>query len=128
MVTIDCSILVNIFFIVVPPQIIPFEFGEEPIDAGDLTTVQCAISKGDYPIKIEWKLNNKAIRTDDGISIETKKKVSILTIDSAEAIHSGTYTCSAKNLAGSVDHSALLAINGLLFRVLFILFWYFFFV
>lgn len=101
------------FFLLVPPQIIPFDFGDEPIDAGDLTTINCAISKGDFPVSIVWSLNGQKISQGNGIQIvKNNKKISALSIESVEAIHAGEYTCTATNLAGSVNHSAVLSING----------------
>lgn len=38
--------------------------------------------------------------------------MSILSIDSADAINRGEYTCTASNDAGSTSRSAFLAING----------------
>lgn len=96
----------------VPPQIVPFEFGTEPINSGDTIAINCVITRGDFPINITWSLNNKPIREDDGISINNRKKISALTIDSAEAIHRGEYSCAASNEAGSTSYSAFLAING----------------
>lgn len=105
--------------ILVPPQIIPFEFGEKPINAGDMSMITCAISRGDFPINITWQLNHKPIRSDDGILIEYRKKASVLTIDDAEAIHSGEYTCNASNSAGFASYSSVLAINGFNFTLIF---------
>lgn len=97
----------------VPPQIIPFEFLDDPINSGDMSSVTCTVSKGDLPIDITWTLNGNNIKQYAGISIvRTSKRISQLSIDSASAEHSGEYICIAKNAAGVVRHSATLHVNG----------------
>ncbi|XP_013136799.1 PREDICTED: LOW QUALITY PROTEIN: Down syndrome cell adhesion molecule-like protein Dscam2 [Papilio polytes] len=100
--------------VMVPPQILPFEFGDEPANAGDLTSVTCAVNKGDQPLEISWTLNGHALRrnNDLGVTITNiNKKTSILNIDSVAAIHRGLYYCVAKNAAGIANHSAVLEVN-----------------
>lgn len=95
------------------PQIMPFDFGEEPANSGDMTTTQCAVIKGDFPITITWVLNNKPIHEFPGITIsQTNKRISSLSIESLEALHSGHFTCIAVNRAGSASYSAILNVNG----------------
>lgn len=97
----------------VPPQIHPFSFGDEAINSGDLVTVSCAVSKGDFPIKIEWSLSGRSINSVEGIvTSSTNKRVSQLTIESAQAHHSGEYLCLAENSAGVARQSAYLNVNG----------------
>ena len=49
-----------------------------------------------------------------GISIiKAGARVSLLTIDSVAAGHSGDYTCTASNAGASVNYTASLAVNGL---------------
>ncbi|KAG5890613.1 hypothetical protein JTB14_005123 [Gonioctena quinquepunctata] len=96
----------------VPPQIHPFDFGEEAVNSGELVVAMCAISKGDYPIKLSWLLNGQNINNFDGIqSANTNKRVSQLTIESVQSHHSGEYTCFVQNTAGSAKHSAYLNVN-----------------
>ncbi|KAF2905043.1 hypothetical protein ILUMI_01126, partial [Ignelater luminosus] len=96
------------------PQILPFDFGEEPVNSGDLASLTCSINKGDLPIKILWLHNNENIKNDEGILInQINRKISTLSIDSVEAKHAGEYTCVAKNLAGTAIHSASLNVNVL---------------
>ncbi|CAG9840567.1 unnamed protein product [Diabrotica balteata] len=96
----------------VPPQIHPFNFGDEAINSGDLVTATCAVSKGDFPLKIRWTLNGKTVNKFEGVvAANTNKKVSQLTIESATAHHSGEYVCIAENNAGIVKHSAYLNVN-----------------
>lgn len=96
-----------------PPQIQPFDFGDEVINSGEMATLTCSVTKGDYPIDIVWMLNGKAIGTNDGIIIaKMAKRISSLSIESAYDFHIGNYTCIAKNKAGETSHTASLKING----------------
>jgi hypothetical protein len=89
------------------PQILPFNFGEDSINAGDVTV------KGDSPIQIVWLFNNTEIINSDTIFIsKSSKRVSALTIESVRAENSGAYTCLARNAAGSANHTAYLHVNG----------------
>jgi len=95
------------------PQIMPFSFGEDSINAGDVVSVQCTVAKGDSPIKISWFFNSTEIESSDEIVIsKISKKVSALTIESARAVHMGEYTCVAKNAAGASNFTTHLHVNG----------------
>lgn len=94
---------------------LPFEFGEEPANAGDMASISCAVSKGDQPLNITWLLNGRTITKNNDLGIvltSINKKTTILNIDSVSGKHRGTYHCVATNLAGSANHSALLEVNG----------------
>jgi Immunoglobulin domain len=95
------------------PQIMPFSFGDESINAGDLISVQCAVTKGDTPISMSWLFNGtEMLSTEDILISKNSKKVSALTIESVRASHMGEYTCIAKNAAGASNFSTKLHING----------------
>lgn len=100
--------------IAVSPQIGPISFGEEPVNAGDLVSVQCVVTKGDAPLEIIWTFDGRPIQSYHGdvIVSDTGKRVKQLTIESVAARHAGEYTCVASNAAGSVSHSATLDVNG----------------
>lgn len=102
-----------------PPQITPFDFGDEPMNSGEMASVICAVSKGDFPINITWTLNGRLINKFDGITIlKTNKHISQLSIDSVQGINTGQYVCTAANNAGNMSHSAYLNVNGTLrFRI-----------
>lgn len=71
------------------------------------------VVKGDVPVNITWRLNDRPISETPGISImKMSAKASGLTIESVSAIHRGIYTCFAQNAAGHTNHSAELAVNG----------------
>lgn len=90
-----------------------FDFGNEPINEGDTVSVQCTILKGDSPLNITWKLNNKTIELGPGININTMKRVSLITMESVHSEHSGVYECNAANKAGCASYSSELNINGI---------------
>lgn len=95
------------------PQIVPFAFGEDEINAAEMVSASCTVNKGDFPIKISWLHNSQPIYANDGVSISrTNQRISILSIESVHGRHSGTYSCMAENLAGSVNFTTSLWVNG----------------
>lgn len=101
------------------PQILPFSFGEESVNAGDVTSVTCTVVKGDSPMSIAWYFNNTEVNTDQGIMVyKAGARVSTLSVESARAEHSGAYTCIARNAAGAANHTAYLHVNGIFYRML----------
>uniref|UniRef100_A0AAR5PMB7 Down syndrome cell adhesion molecule-like protein Dscam2 n=1 Tax=Dendroctonus ponderosae TaxID=77166 RepID=A0AAR5PMB7_DENPD len=98
--------------IMVPPQILPFDFGEDSINSGDLASLTCSVHKGDIPINISWLHNNISVGYKEGVMVSNAgRKISTLSIDSVDASHSGTYTCVAENKAGKTSFSAKLNVN-----------------
>ncbi|XP_068899442.1 cell adhesion molecule Dscam1 isoform X36 [Tenebrio molitor] len=98
--------------VMVSPQIHPFEFGDESVNSGDMAIVNCAVIKGDLPVKIFWKLNGRSVDNVEGVNImQTKKRVSQLTIDDVQAHHAGEYSCVASNKAGNTSFSSYLRVN-----------------
>lgn len=96
------------------PKIAPFDFGGEPVNFEDSSSITCLVLIGDVPVDIEWLFNDYPINSYSGITIvKGGKKASILTIESVNGRHAGNYSCRARNTAGSVSHSALLEVNGL---------------
>lgn len=101
------------FDILVPPQIVAFDFGEETVNSGDMLSVICTVNKGDFPLTILWTLNNRSVENLNGITIlRTNKRVSQLSIDDVQANHAGLYICQAQNSAGTAFHQAELRVNG----------------
>ncbi|EDS26520.1 down syndrome cell adhesion molecule [Culex quinquefasciatus] len=96
------------------PQILPFDFGSDTIFAKDMVTSSCTVNKGDFPIDIYWKFNERRIASEGGITISrTNQRMSVLTIESVRDRDSGQYTCVAKNKAGQVEQMATLEVNVL---------------
>lgn len=102
------------------PQIGSISFGEEPLNAGDATSLTCSVIKGDSPLEITWMFNNEPLPSSDlGVIVtETGKRTKQLTIDFVSARHAGEYTCVASNIAGSTSRSATLTVNGTMMNVL----------
>ncbi|XP_049290893.1 Down syndrome cell adhesion molecule-like protein Dscam2 isoform X1 [Anopheles funestus] len=93
------------------PMINPFHF-EDHVDSEESVQVTCHASKGDLPIEITWLFNGKPIRISSNIEITSiGKRSSSLSIPSVGADHSGVYTCTAKNVAGSRNLSAELFVK-----------------
>lgn len=115
------SVVVNVKLVIisscspVAPQIAQFSFGDEPVNAGDMTTVNCAVTKGDLPMEIVWMFEGKPIGSDrtDTVVSNTGKRVKQLAIEAVVAKHAGEYTCVASNTAGSTSRSAILNVNGI---------------
>lgn len=100
----------------VPPLIVPFAFGDEPVNTGENAGVQCMIQKGDIPITIKWTLNSRPlINGEDGVTIlKLSPKTSVLNIGSVAEYHRGTFKCIAENMAGSAFQTAELQVNGII--------------
>lgn len=89
----------------------------------DMVSASCTVNKGDLPINIYWVRDGHKIFSNDGISISrTNKRMSVLSIESVRDRHSGEYTCVAENVAGVVQHSVVLSVNGISLRVFYLLF------
>ncbi|XP_043478428.1 Down syndrome cell adhesion molecule-like protein Dscam2 isoform X21 [Leptopilina heterotoma] len=99
--------------VMVAPQILPFTFGEEPVNAGEMASVTCVVVKGDLPLEVSWMFDAHPLGSDqsDIIVLDNGKRHKQLTIEAVSARHAGEYTCVASNLAGSVSRTAALDIN-----------------
>lgn len=101
--------------IVVAPSITPFQF-DGPVNAGESVQLNCHISKGDIPLRIEWHFQGE--QSSHAMGVKTAMfggKANILAIDSVGPGNRGKYTCTASNAAGSSNHSAILLVNGEIF-------------
>jgi len=95
------------------PQIAPFTFGDETLNAGELASATCSITKGDTPITLAWFFNNTEIVSGDEVVVsKIGRKISTLSIESVHAIHMGEYTCVAKNAAGATNFTTFLHVKG----------------
>lgn len=76
------------------------------------------------PLNIFWTFKGDFedfaynLTTNDGVMITRNiKKISMLSIEALKARHRGNYTCFVSNKAGVAQHSAYLAINGLIYFI-----------
>ena len=91
----------------------PLTFGEDVIDEGQFAQVVCIVTKGDEPLTITWALHGQKVSSEAGLSTaKLGTRTSMLTIQSVGYRHSGEYTCTASNLAGSISQSVVLKVNG----------------
>lgn len=92
----------------------PFSFGEEVFNMGDILGINCMVLKGDLPLNIHWTLNNEPITTgEQGFTVfKMGPHASYLSVGSLEAKHRGLYRCIAMNSAGSAEYAAELQVNG----------------
>ncbi|CAH2265758.1 jg7946 [Pararge aegeria aegeria] len=101
-------------YVNVPPQVMPFEFGEEPVNAQEMVLVTCTVVKGDQPLRLEWYFEENKIKPGDlGISLMNTKRASQLSIESVSHQNQGNYTCVVTNQAGTMNHTAQLFVNGI---------------
>lgn len=114
---IHLSILICVVFTLhhqVPPQLLPYTFGDDPLNTDDVAAVQCMALKGDLPMKITWYFNESPITTiENGVHVVmTSPRISQLTIEAVTAYHRGQYRCVAVNKAGQTEYSSELRVNG----------------
>ena len=96
-----------------PPNIVPFSFGDHPVNQGESAQLMCAVNKGDKPLSITWSLKGDIISSDPDLTTTMLgTQTSILMISSVDYQHSGVYTCRAENPAGVTTYSAELKVNG----------------
>lgn len=98
----------------VTPQIVPFTFGNEPVNSGEAISATCSISKGDQPLELSWAFNENVLlsRMKSDVTLSFSKRLSVLEIEPVNAGHAGEYTCTASNEAGATSHTVTLAVNG----------------
>jgi hypothetical protein len=78
-----------------------------------MAQLTCLVRKGDEPVKISWSLKGDVISSEPSITTTMLgTRMSVLMISSVGYRHSGTYTCTASNNAGSQSLSAVLRVNG----------------
>lgn len=110
--------ILNVFFclfllhFIELPLILPLSLSTEASNEGDYVQLTCIISKGDLPLKFDWFLENNLITNSLATTLNVGRQTSLLIIQSVSSRHSGNYTCTATNSAGSSSQSAKLAIKG----------------
>lgn len=102
-----------LFNFIVLPHINPFDLDDE-VNNGDNVQLTCHVSKGDLPMSISWSFHGEELPKDKGIeTLSIGVRSSVLIIDAAMAVHSGDYTCTATNRAGSTNYSTSIFVNGI---------------
>ena len=92
---------------------IPLTFGKDVVDEGNFAQLSCIAMVGDEPLSISWTFHGEDIRSDLGIlTSPVGGRGSLLIISSVGHRHSGQYTCTVTNQAGSQARTALLRVNG----------------
>ncbi|XP_076265908.1 Down syndrome cell adhesion molecule 1 isoform X38 [Rhynchophorus ferrugineus] len=98
--------------VMVSPQIAPFDFGDNPLNVGEILQVICTVKEGDLPLNIRWMFNGKLLDESEEISMSPLgRRGSTLSIESLSHSHVGTYSCLAENHAGKSSYSSELNVN-----------------
>lgn len=96
-----------------PPKLNPFQSTVLQLNVGDRASLTCSVIKGDLPLTITWRKDNRIIDASQHISIKQVDHFnSILVIENLGPDHSGNYTCSTRNSAAEVEISQSLLVNG----------------
>ena len=91
----------------------PLTFGAEILDEGQFAQVVCTVAKGDEPLSISWSLQGEIVSSEPSLTTNALgTRASMLAITNVGYRHSGTYTCTANNKAGSASQSVDLKVNG----------------
>ena len=105
--------IIVIFNISEPPILMPLTFGADLLNEGQFASLVCIVTQGDEPLTITWSLQGEVVSSEPGLTTTTLGgRTSMLTIQSVGYRHSGKYTCTASNFAGSKSESVELKVNG----------------
>jgi hypothetical protein len=96
------------------PHINPFSTGET-VYHGDSIQLNCHVSKGDKPLQLHtWTFHGKELSTDMGMVTQKVGDDSLLlTVSSADLMHSGDYQCIAQNRAGRTTYTTEILVHGI---------------
>ena len=108
------------------PEIGAFSFSKEVMNEGDFAQISCIVTSGDQPLTISWSFHGLDGMTrpsrlksstpgNNGITTTNLgSRMSMLVIEQVQHHHQGTYTCLAKNEAGTSSYTTELKVNGIL--------------
>ncbi|XP_076297108.1 Down syndrome cell adhesion molecule 1 isoform X26 [Lasioglossum baleicum] len=98
--------------VMVLPRISPFDFGDQPIYAGQAAQLACMVLLGDTPINITWTHEDQPLSQYKGYSIgKLGPRTSLMLIETVTPEHAGRYTCIASNPSGMAVHEAILRVH-----------------
>lgn len=112
----SCFTQINIGYysnVLVLPKILPFSFGDGPVNAGESVQLSCSVAKGDKPMSITWSFYGEELSSHMGVTTQMfGDTTNFLSIPSVSPSNRGNYTCIAKNSAGSDSLTSQLMVNG----------------
>ena len=101
------------FYILESPTVLPISFGRDVVNQGEVGQLLCTVVKGDEPLSIAWSLQGEQLSSGPDLTTsQIGSRMSLLIISSVSYRHTGRYTCTASNAAGSDSSSAELKVNG----------------
>jgi hypothetical protein len=93
---------------------LPLSLGRDVLNENDIAQASCIAVRGDEPMTIKWTFHGSSISSDPGIlTTPIGGRGSNLIIMRVDSRHSGQYTCTASNEAGSRSASVQLTVNGM---------------
>lgn len=97
----------------VPPKLNPFQSTILQLNVNDRASLTCSVIKGDLPLTITWRKDNRIIDASQHISIKQVDHYnSILVIENLGPDHTGNYSCQVRNSAAEVEIAQSLLVNG----------------
>ncbi|XP_025414624.1 Down syndrome cell adhesion molecule-like protein Dscam2 isoform X37 [Sipha flava] len=98
--------------VMVLPKILPFSFGDGPVNAGESVQLSCSVAKGDKPMTITWSFYGEELSSHMGVTTQMfGDTTNFLSIPSVSPSNRGNYTCVAKNSAGFDSFTSQLMVN-----------------
>ena len=103
------------------PEIGAFSFSKDVMNEGDFAQISCIVTSGDQPLTISWSFHgldgpNRLKSSPSGnngiTTTNLGSRMSMLVIEQVQHHHQGTYTCLAKNEAGTSSYTTELKVNG----------------
>ncbi|XP_016662654.1 Down syndrome cell adhesion molecule-like protein Dscam2 isoform X23 [Acyrthosiphon pisum] len=98
--------------VMVLPKILPFSFGDGPVNAGESVQLTCSVAKGDKPMSITWSFYGEELSSHMGVTTQMLgDTTNFLSIPSVSGSNRGNYTCVAKNSVGLDSFTSQLMVN-----------------